>query len=610
MIKIAVYFFILFIPLTSIAQQRTIDSLELIVQDPAIKDKDKIIAYSQLSGFTEGNFDRSLKYSRQSIALALQQKEAYYAVYAYSNLGLLYALKGDAEKVYSLIDSCHQYIEKSTDIRANAVGLNRVGVMKLQLDDKDGLVDIYKSVDLLNNTVDNCDIQSSNYYILGSSHESDMSKLEQYSQLSLENALKSKKPNVICLSWSMRGIRYLLDPKQKDNTQYLDSAITCFKKAIDVYNQSPQYVRDITYISLLTNAAYTYQLKNELRPDKANGEQIDYYIRQAAPIKEKNHDIEFLVNYYQLLILGATNKKDQADAERINLEAIAELSKYDGLYKLKYSFYYNLASLYKEQKQFEKSTEYFEKSLEFYKEYYDQNSLQIGEQQHAKYELAKKEQIIEFTKKQNQLYIGLVVFLAFCLLFFLLFFVYRVKYYKEKRRLLKQEKEEAALLLRLKEEENKVLEVSKQNIELEIELKTQETNKLQKEALAKNLQVDHKNKILEDLQQYLHKKPDSRFINMIIKSENQLDKSFDEFASKLSEIHPEFYNKLQAKARQKLTTLELKYCVYIYMKMPSKEMADLLYVELKTIRMNKYRLKQKLGLGKDEDLENFIQNII
>lgn len=610
MIKIAVYLFILFIPLTSIAQQRYIDSLELIVQDPQIKDKDKVIAYSQLSGFTEGDFARSMKYSRQSVALALQQKEAHYAVYAYSNLGLLYALEGDAEKTYSIIDTCLQNISNSTDVRANALGFNRVGVMKLQLDDEDGLIDIYKSVDLLENTTNNWDTQASNYYLLSSYHQADINKLEQFSQLALENALKSKKPNVICLAWSMRGILYLADPKLKDNPQYLDSAIYNFNKAIDVYNQSPQYVRDIAYISLLANTAYTYQLKNSLKPDKANDGKIDYYIKQAAPIRENNHDIEFLVNYYQLLLIGATNKNDLVSAERIYLEVIAELSKFDKLYKLKYGFYYALSSLYKEQKQFEKSTEYLEKSLEFYKEYYDQKSLQIGQQQHAKYELAKKEQIIEFSKKQNQLYIGLVVFLAFCLLFFLLFFVYRVKYYRERKRLLKQEKDEAALLLRLKEEENKVLEVSKYNIELEIELKTQETNKLQKEALAKNLQVDHKNKILEDLQQYLHKKPDSRFINMIIKSENQLDKSFDDFANKLSEIHPEFYNKLQEKARQKLTTLELKYCVYIYMKMPSKEMADLLYVELKTIRMNKYRLKQKLGLSKDEVLENFIQNII
>ena len=41
----------------------------------------------------------------------------------------------------------------------------------------------------------------------------------------------------------------------------------------------------------------------------------------------------------------------------------------------------------------------------------------------------------------------------------------------------------------------------------------------------------------------------------------------------------------------------------------TKQMANLLHVEASSIRMNKYRLKQKLGLQKEDDLKNFIDKI-
>jgi DNA-binding CsgD family transcriptional regulator len=52
-----------------------------------------------------------------------------------------------------------------------------------------------------------------------------------------------------------------------------------------------------------------------------------------------------------------------------------------------------------------------------------------------------------------------------------------------------------------------------------------------------------------------------------------------------------------------------KYCAYIFMKRSPKDIATLLNVEPKSIRMSKYRLKQKLGLGKDDDLEDYISKL-
>ena len=585
--KYSILLLLLAIYISGIAQQKEIDSLQMIVNNPAILDKDKIIAYSKLSGFTQGDSTTSMRYSRIAVSLAAKQKEKLYGVYAYSNLGLLFCLKGDAERTYSIIDSCLACIKESSDIRANAIGYNRIGVMKLQLEDKDGLTDVYQSLDLLKDTEHSWDTQASDYYILSSYHQSDIQKLDLYSNLSLEAAKKSQRPNLLCLGWSIRGIRYLLDPKQKEDISILDSAIYCFNKSVDVYKENPGYIRDIAYLNALTNASYAYQLKNEIKFDKANIELIDQYVKEATIVKERNFDIEFLVNYYQLLFIAATIKNDYALAEQIYLEAIAEVSKQEKLFKIKFELNHQLALLYQEQKEYKKSAEYLNKSLDFYQKYYNERNLKIGQQLHAKYEFEKKERELKFKQTQNNLYMGIAIFLLLGIVFLILFFTYRIKYLKQKEILLEQEKHEASLLAKLKETEAK---------------------RLQQEAVISNIQLNYKNELLDNILR--NSSVDKAKVEKILNKEFKIDNNFEDFKTELKEIHPDFYTKLQNKAKQKLTSLDLKYCVCIFMKMSSKEIAELLHVESKTVRMTKYRLKQKLDLSKDEDLNSFIESII
>lgn len=64
---------------------------------------------------------------------------------------------------------------------------------------------------------------------------------------------------------------------------------------------------------------------------------------------------------------------------------------------------------------------------------------------------------------------------------------------------------------------------------------------------------------------------------------------------------------LQEKAHKKLTQLDLKYCAYLSLKLSAKRIAQLMSVEPKSVRMAKYRLKQKLNLTKEENLNDFLQ---
>ncbi len=77
----------------------------------------------------------------------------------------------------------------------------------------------------------------------------------------------------------------------------------------------------------------------------------------------------------------------------------------------------------------------------------------------------------------------------------------------------------------------------------------------------------------------------------------------------IQQLHPYFFNRLHEKATQKLTPLDLRYCAYIYLQMNTKQIAQVLHIEPQSVRMSKYRLKQKFGLDKPVDFEAFLRRL-
>lgn len=88
-----------------------------------------------------------------------------------------------------------------------------------------------------------------------------------------------------------------------------------------------------------------------------------------------------------------------------------------------------------------------------------------------------------------------------------------------------------------------------------------------------------------------------------------MDKDFEEHKTDFFDTNPVFFERLQQKANHTLTRLDLKYCSYMLMGLSNKEVSIRLGIEPKSVRMSRYRLKQKLDLGKDEDLNLFLQQV-
>ena len=93
-----------------------------------------------------------------------------------------------------------------------------------------------------------------------------------------------------------------------------------------------------------------------------------------------------------------------------------------------------------------------------------------------------------------------------------------------------------------------------------------------------------------------------------IKMLTQSFKLNDNFEKLFEEVYPGFYQKL-IQRNKNLTQNDLKLCACIRLNQTSKEIAFMMGVSSRTIESQKYRLKKKLGLSKEERLTSFIFSI-
>ncbi|PZP48982.1 MAG: hypothetical protein DI598_08910, partial [Pseudopedobacter saltans] len=216
----------------------------------------------------------------------------------------------------------------------------------------------------------------------------------------------------------------------------------------------------------------------------------------------------------------------------------------------------------------------------------------------------EKQAILLKAKNTRHIYafslIGSLILIT-ALFFVLRSYSFKFRYAKEKAAKLHLEKEEFSLKARLADEENARLAMEKELMELR-------QDRLQRELLTNQLQIVHKNQILNDINEKI-KDGQSININKLLKEEKRIDEDFESTKKQIQETHPDFFPKLDNMAQQRLTQLDLKLSAYLHINMDTKQIAHALNIESKSVRMAKYRLKQKLGLPKDVDMDTFIRQM-
>lgn len=431
----------------------------------------------------------------------------------------------------------------------------------------------------------------------------------------LKNALKSvalaeESQDIwqMITSWKDLGTAYF---EGSTGDEMLDSALVAYNHAIDLaVNVANIQIldlhsfRSLDYMMLLVATGSLYQMRGQR--DLA----VRYY-QESLKIARANGTFETEVYCKKELGVIYHSLGDFVRAEKYLLEAKKMLKDSPvqtmECQHIAYETQLMLGLLYRDAGQYKASVAYYKTGIGLYMQMFDLEIMNENQTAAAYYEAKKRDEdidglktIVELKERQKYFYGGIALVLVLVLLF-----IYRLYNYKiaSVRQHEQQLRSEVALL---------ALETS--NAALQARFKQEEISQLQQKIGIGSELLEHKNEILGNVKKYIagHAELDEykSKIENIFMQQNRVESNMDEIKTALNDMPAIFYSRLQKHADNNLTPLDLKYCRLIYQNTPSKKMAELLFVDLSTIRTGKYRLKRKLKLGAKDDLSAFIRKVV
>lgn len=559
--------------------------------------------------------DESLKILDKALKNPATSPDDLIYLYTYKS-GIL--LDQDSLKLSSnLVDQIFVQAQKTTDSVSQAMALRSRAYLNSYLNLTDQVIkDSKDALKLLESRKDQNRLKYYLNYLIYATYSgwNESDKMEHYIKECEKYALAENNQNFIAnvyLGYSSVFLnRYRKDKGKSD----LDSNYFYLQKAYDLFEKFPEEVSSNTFVIACINMA-NYLLEFSEGPIADRKETAYKYLAKAE--EELKHDrarFSRWINIYGIKSDFALKEGNIPLAEQYLLEAINRLDtrKDNNLLRLEYSVYKHLSEISEKKGDLNSALNYQKKSESILKQNFDQRQIASAQKLEVQYETEKKDQQLmllgetaELRQRQNYLYGGLAVLAMLGLAFMFRSYHFKLRYSIEREKQLSKEKEDAErnaeMQVRLEKEEQARLKAEQNLLELK-------HSQLQKESLANSLIIDHKNDMLKQIQNKLQD-GDSRDIQKLLKEETLLNADFEDIKWQIQQLHPTFFSQLIERANQKLTPLDLRYCAYIYLQMSTKQIAQVLHVEAQSVRMFKYRLKQKFGLSKESDLETFLQEV-
>lgn len=634
--RFLVLFFIIINCWPAKAQQRVTDSLARILAQPGLQTEQKVKILTRLSNiYAARDPAKGLAYSRNALEAARAAGSNALVSYAYAYLANAYFRADSMNLTVKATDSALWYAGKTTDKLAKGVAWYRQGwLQNLNNQVDDAVASWQKALDNLEGLKEGAMYSAAIYYLYFGiyAERGDLSREQGYARMALREAQASGGDGHSLLPpvWQINGTAYLDRFEEHKDSVLLDSALYAFKKSIEAHRLYADEQPGTSTVAL--SALFTAQVYMDHFPpwDK---DSVVRYVNLALANTDTVNNKTMLINCFTILSKYDLMDGRIARAENLLLRARALFLDMDPPdYYVGENLYLELSGLAEKKGDKEQALAYYKQYITYYKKEFDARQFETIRKMEARYQNEKKEKEIlllksqeAFHKRQNYFYLSIAVIALLGLVFMFSAYHFRLRYSLQREKLLKQEKEEAHLQSKLKEEESARLRLEKHEAELQSMLKAEEAARLEaeqrllkaqqeqlhKELLAGTLQIEHKNELLQNLKEKLLEQPSDslhiRRVERILNDELRVDEDFEKVKSEFKDVHPEFFSRVQQHAQSKLTSLDLKYCAYMYMQLSSKQIASLLHVEPKSVRMAKYRIKQKLGLAKEEVLEEWLR---
>lgn len=161
-----------------------------------------------------------------------------------------------------------------------------------------------------------------------------------------------------------------------------------------------------------------------------------------------------------------------------------------------------------------------------------------------------------------------------------------------------------------------MLEQEQEILRLENEKLEQEVTAKSSDLMSKAVQMGHKNEVMQSIKDILKELKNEqnesnlkkiRSLENIVNSELQDEDNWQQLNRYFDKVNYDFTARL-LKIYPNLTQNDLRLCILTKLHLSTKEMANLLNISVPGIEKGKYRLKKRLNLSVEDDLNEFLRN--
>lgn len=160
--------------------------------------------------------------------------------------------------------------------------------------------------------------------------------------------------------------------------------------------------------------------------------------------------------------------------------------------------------------------------------------------------------------------------------------------------------------------ETEMARLKAETLEQELELKQRELTSLALMLSQKNETLSHIQKTLQKSADELnsqksHSQTNDGLEQSVVSAQKEItrslvnDKAWSVFEQQFQLLHRNFMSILSARYPE-LSPIELKVCALLKINLSSKEIANILYVEPKSVEVYRFRIRKKLGLSREQNL--------
>lgn len=591
----------------SMAQNRYVDSLKQnLSRNTSNIQKISVLELLVEKYRSERQYDQATTYAKELLQLAKKEKNTLEIVKAYTFLGIIANNEDQYGKASLYVDSTRLAASKDNNDLAKAYSRYLEAYQEDAFEDyKKAMSMALESLALVDSHGKGYNLTFKLYYMLYGiyTNYNDLNNSMKYAQLALKSALSSGNKNNVSNAYSALAVAYTYQYEKSEKKEDIDHIIKNAQIASGLSQRYPGQIANSTYAIALNNLASYYLMYFPNRTPELK-KIITDNIEESLKISRLSTNTQpTQAGSLGMLANLAKESGEISKAENYLLEAEAILLTQKPIYyHMMIMITNDLSQLYKQKGELAKALEYQEKVTEFNGLLFNKSQSEAVKKIEAQYQSVQKEKEVKQQKKEKLWLAGGILLTILGGFFMFRSYHFRLRYSLEREKQLSLEKNEVNLQINFEKEEQARLKAEQELLSLQQE-------KLQNEVLINQLHIQHKNNVLHQLKEKLEDDKNLN-INSIIREENFLDKDFDKARFDIQEVHPNFFKSLNDKAKSKLTELDLKYCAYMHLGMNTKQIANLLNVEPKSVNMTKYRLKKKFDLNADTDLVQFIKGII